>query len=146
MTVGQLDLVRAFFAGAPDDLVAAIEDPEWVAAAREGLAPLLAADFEFVTVRQSVGMPGTGRGVERFLNAYRAYAEMWESYSLKPTRFVEAGDHVVVEAKIAGITRTGGVPLEQDVAAVYSFADGRIRRIEEFSDVASAYEAAGAER
>ena len=138
-----VELVRAFFAGAPDDLVAAIEDPGWVETAREGLGPLLTADFEFVTVSQSVGMPGARKGVEGFFTAYRAYAEMWESYSLKPERFVEAGDRVVVEAKISGITRRGAVRLEQDVAAVYTFEDGKIRRIEEFSDVASAYAAAG---
>jgi ketosteroid isomerase-like protein len=34
------------------------------------------------------------------------------------------------------------VPLEQDVAAVYTVEDGKIRRIEEFSDPADAYEAA----
>jgi ketosteroid isomerase-like protein len=134
-----VELVRAFFVGAPDDLVAAIEDPEWVERARVGLAPLLAPDFEFVTVRQSVGFPGSRKGVEGFFTAYRAYAEMWESYSLKPGRFVEVGDKVVVEAKISGTTRTGGVRLEQDVAAVYSFEGGKISRIEEFSDVASAH-------
>ena len=144
MTPSHLDLVRAFFAGAPDDLVAAIEDPAWVEAATEGLRPLLAPDFEFVTVSQSVGMPGTRKGVDGFFAAYRAYAEMWQSYSVRPERFVEVGDKVLVEARISGITRTGGVPLEQDVAAVYTFDDGRIRRIEEFSDVASAHAAASA--
>jgi ketosteroid isomerase-like protein len=139
-----LELVKAFFAGAPDDLVAAIEDPEWVAIVRQGLAPLIASDFEFVTVRQSVGFPGAQRGVEGFVTAYRAYAEMWESYSVKPKRFVEVGDKVVVEAKIAGTTRRGGVALEQQVAAVYSFESGKISRIEEFSDVASAHAAASA--
>jgi ketosteroid isomerase-like protein len=137
-----LELVKAFFAGAPDDLVGAVEDPDWVERARAGLAPLLSADFEFVTVRQGVGFPGARRGVEGFITAYRDYAEMWESYSLKPQRFVEVGDKVVVEAKIEGTTRTGGVTLGQDVAAVYTFEDGRIRRIEEFSDVASAHVAA----
>ena len=137
-----LELVKAFFAGAPDDLVAAIEDPAWVETARAWLTPLFTEDFEFVTVRQSVGMPATRRGVEGFFDAYRAYAEMWESYGLKPERFVEVGEKVVVEAKIAGTTLTGGVDLVQKVAGVYSFEDGRIRRIEEFSDVPSAYEAA----
>ena len=139
--MNHVELVRAFFAGAPDDLVAAIEDPGWVAASRKGLAPLLTDDFEFVTVSQSVGMPATRRGVEGFFDAYRAYAEMWESYTLRPERFAEVGDKVLVEAKISGTTRTGGVQLEQHVAAVYSFEAGRISRIAEFSDVASAYAA-----
>ena len=136
--------MQAFFAGAPDDLVAAIEDPEWVENARRGLKPLLAADFEFVSNRDSVGLPGRREGVEAFLAAYRSYAEMWQSYSLKPARFVEVGDKVVVEAKIAGTTRTGGVQLQQDVAAVYTFEGGKIRRIEEFSDPADAHAAAEA--
>ena len=137
-----LELAKAFFAGNPDDLVAAIEDPEWVELVRSALGQMLTADFEFVTVRQSVGFPSTKRGVEGFFTAYRAYAEMWESYSLRPEKFLEVGDKVVVEAKIAGTTRTGGVELTQNVAAVYSFEDGRISRIEEFSDLASAHEAA----
>lgn len=137
-----VELAKAFFAGNPDDLVAAIEDPEWVESVRSALGQMLAPDFEFVTVRASVGFPSTKRGVEGFFTAYRAYAEMWESYSLRPEKFVEVGDKVIVEAKIAGTTRTGGVELTQGVAAVYSFEDGRISRIEEFSDVGSAYEAA----
>ena len=137
-----LELVQAFFAGAPDDLVAAIEDPEWVESVRQGLAPLITSDFEFRSNRDSVGLPGERHGVEGFFAAYRAYAEMWQSYSLKPQRFVKVGDKVVVEAKIAGTTRTGGVSLEQQVAAVYTFEGGRIRRIEEFSDPADAYAAA----
>jgi ketosteroid isomerase-like protein len=138
-----LELVKAFFAGNPDDLAAAVDDPGWVERVRLGLAPLLASGFEFVTVRQSVGLPGAQRGIEGFLAVYRAYAEMWASYTLKPHRFVEVGDKVVVEAKISGRTRTGGVQLEQDVAAVYTFEGGKILRIEEFSDVASAHAAAG---
>jgi ketosteroid isomerase-like protein len=137
-----LELVKAFFAGSPDDLVAAVEDPRWVERAEAALAPLLSADFEFVTVRESVGMPGRGRGVQAFIAAYRAYAEMWQSYTLRPERFVEVGERVLVEARISGTTRTGGVALEQDVAAIYTFEGGRIRRIEEFSDLASAYAAA----
>ena len=142
--MSNLDLARAFFAGNPDDLVAAVRDPEWVEIVRSGLGRLLTDDFEFIIVRQSVGMPSTRRGVDGFFDAYRAYAEMWQSYTLRPVRFVELGDKVVVEARISGTTRTGGVQLEQDVAAVYSFEGDRISRIEEFSDVASAHDAAGA--
>jgi ketosteroid isomerase-like protein len=133
-----LELVRAFFAGNPDDLVAAIEDPEWIERVRLGLASLTTADFEFVSNRDSVGMPGKREGIEAFLAAYRTYAEVWESYALKPKQLVEVGEKVLVEAKIAGTTRTGGVQLEQDVAAIYTFEGGKIRRIEEFSDPADA--------
>jgi ketosteroid isomerase-like protein len=139
--MNNVDLVRAFFAGAPDDLVAAVADPAWIRQTREAVGPLLTEDFEFVTV-QSVATPARRAGIDGFFTAYSAYAEMWESCSLVPERYVEVGDRVVVEAKLAGITRRGGVRLEQAVAAVYSFDGGRIRRIEEFSDVPSAHAAA----
>jgi ketosteroid isomerase-like protein len=142
VTSANLELVRAFFAGNPDDLVAAVKDPDWVERVRQGLAALTTADFEFVSNRDSVGMPGRREGVDAFIAAYRSYAEMWQSYSLKPERVVEVGDKVVVEAKLAGTTHTGGVRLEQAVAAVYTFEGGKIRRIEEFSDPADAYAAA----
>jgi ketosteroid isomerase-like protein len=135
-------MVRTFFAGAPDDLATALRDPEWVRSVTEATAPLLAPDFEFVTVRDSVGMPGERSGLAAFFAAYETYSDMWDSFRLVPERFVEVGDKVVVEAKLGGIVRHGGVPLEQTVAAVYTFEDGKIRRIEEFSDVASAHAAA----
>jgi len=136
-----LELVQAFFAGAPDDLVAAIADPAWVAGTRAALAPLVTDDFEFVTV-ESVGRPATRPGIDGFFAAYQEYMGMWECATLLPDRFVEIGDKVVVEATLSGMTRTGGVQLEQAVAAVYTVEGGRIKRIEEFSDVASAHAAA----
>jgi len=136
-----LELVQAFFAGAPDDLVAAIADPAWVAGTRAALAPLVTDDFEFVTV-ESVGRPATRPGIDGFFAAYQEYMGMWACATLLPDRFLEIGDKVVVEATLSGMTRTGGVQLEQAVAAVYTVEGGRIKRIEEFSDVASAYEAA----
>jgi len=140
--MSNLAITHMFFANNPDDLVAAIEDPEWVAHARSGLAQMLTPDCEFIPVSQPVGMSEPQRGVEGFLEAYRIYADMWASYQVRPQRFTEHGDKVLVEGKIAGITRHDGVWLEQDVAAVYTFENGKIRRIEEFSDLPSANEAA----
>ena len=141
--VTNVEIVRAFFAGSPDDMVAAMNDPVWLQRMRDALAPMLTDDFEFVTV-QSVATPPREPGVEGIFTAYRAYNEMWESVRLVPQRFVEVGERVVVEARLSGVTRTGGVPLSQAVAAVYTFEDGRIKRIEEYSDVASAHAAAEA--
>jgi ketosteroid isomerase-like protein len=138
---GRVELARTFFVGAPEDLAGALRSPEWVRAVTEALEPILAPGFEFVTVQDSVGMPGDRAGLEAFFSAYEAYAEMWETFRLEPVRFAEVGDHVVVEARISGVTRRGGVTLQQDVAAVYTFEGQKIRRIEEFSDRAAAYAA-----
>ena len=135
------DMVRAFFANAPEDFGAVVHDPEWIAATQQAVAPMIAPDFEFVTVQQSVGLPETRTGIEGFFAAYQAYSETWTTFNLELDRVVEVGDQVVAELTLKGTTRTGGVHLAQQVAAVYTFEGGKIRRIEEFSDVASAYEA-----
>jgi ketosteroid isomerase-like protein len=142
--VNGVELVRAFFANAPDDFGAVVHDPRWLAATEQAIGPLIAPSFEFVTVQQSIGLPETRTGIEGFFAAYQAYSQTWTSFHLELERVVEAGDKVIAELTLKGITRTGGVPLEQQVAAVYTFEDGKIRRIEEFSDVASAHAAVNA--
>ena len=142
--MNKLELVRAFFANAPDNFGAVVHDPKWIEATKQAMAPLIAPDFEFVTVQQSIGLPEARKGIEGFFAAYQAYSETWRSFHLELERIVEVGDKVVTEVRLKGITRTGGVPLKQDVAAVYTSDEGKILRIEEFSDVASAHAAASA--
>ncbi len=140
--MNKVELVRAFFTNAPEDLGAVVHDPKWIEATEQAVAPLLAPDFEYVSVQQSLGLPEARKGIEAFFAAYQAYSETWTSFHLELLRIVEVGDKVVTEVRLKGITRTGGVPLEQNVGAVYTFDGGRIRRIEEFSDLASAHAAA----
>jgi ketosteroid isomerase-like protein len=141
--MNNVELVRAFFANAPEDFGAVVHDPKWIEATKRAIAHLIAPDFEWVTPQQSIGLPEPRKGIEGFFAAYQAYSETWMAFHLELLRIVEVGDKVVTDVRLKGITRTGGVPLEQDVGAVYTFEDGRIRRIEEFSDVASAHAAAG---
>lgn len=81
-------------------------------------------------------------------NAVRAnYARWMEAWREEPETTVEEvidnGDHVVVIACFQGRGRGSGVRVEQRLYEVYTLRNGRILRVDEFSDRDQALEAAG---
>jgi ketosteroid isomerase-like protein len=81
-------------------------------------------------------------------NAVRAnYARWMEAWEEEPETTVEevigSGDHVLVIACFQGRGRGSGVRVEQRLYEVYTLRNGRILRVDEFSDRANALEAAG---
>jgi ketosteroid isomerase-like protein len=75
---------------------------------------------------------------------YTRWMEAWEEV---PETTVEevigAGDHVVVIACFRGRGPSSGVRVAERLYEVYTLRNGRILRVDEFSDRAAALEAAG---
>jgi ketosteroid isomerase-like protein len=81
-------------------------------------------------------------------DAVRAnYARWSEAWQGQPETAVEevigVGDHVLVIACFQGRGRGSGVRVEQRLYEVYTLRNGRILRVDEFSDRAEALEAVG---
>jgi ketosteroid isomerase-like protein len=81
-------------------------------------------------------------------DAVRAnYARWMEAWREQPETTVEEvignGDHVFVIACFQGRGRGSGVRVEQRLYEVYTLRNGRILRVDEFSDRDQALEAAG---
>jgi ketosteroid isomerase-like protein len=81
-------------------------------------------------------------------DAVRAnYARWMEAWEDKPETTVEEvigmGDHVFVIARFQGRGRGSGVRVEERLYEVYTLRNGRILRVDEFSDRAEALEAVG---
>ncbi len=81
-------------------------------------------------------------------DAVRAnYARWREAWQGQPETAVEevigVGDHVLVIACFQGRGRGSGVRVEQRLYEVYTLRNGRILRVDEFSDRAEALEAVG---
>ena len=73
----------------------------------------------------------------------------WESYRIEAEEFIDAGNEVVVLARVRARTRRGGVEMEHAPGAVWTVEDGRIRRIEFYLEGSQALEVArgrGSER
>jgi hypothetical protein len=82
------------------------------------------------------GHDGVRRQQERF-------REAWESFSIEPEEFIEAGDRLVVLVKLVGRGKGSGIDVEARGAHVWTVRDGRAVRLEMYADPGRALEAVG---
>src|SRR5437588_4405954 len=99
---------------------------------------LIAEDVEYVNPPYAVE-PGTRYGRASFAGIRDAYDDV----EVRPHRFVDAGDHVVVLATITGRSREARVPIDREHGYVWTVRDGRAVRFRWFNSAAEALEAAG---
>ena len=76
-----------------------------------------------------------------------AYMERWEGewqeLQTIPEEFVDAGDSVLVTMHFSGRGRASGIEVDARTYEVYKLREGKITRMDEFTDRAEALEAAG---
>ncbi len=127
-----------------DDLGDAFRDPARTAAIGAALEPLAAPEFEVVAVGPEYLGEGTVyRGLAGFEEFWTDWLQPWESFRIESEAFLDAGDQVVQLARQVGRTQAGGAEIEDRGAAVLSFRDGRLSRIEFHLDRDRALRAAG---
>jgi uncharacterized protein len=104
-------------------------------------ADLLAPDFEWHQFPRAVE-PGTRRGPE-VEDAFRRMFEIYEDMRVDPREFIEADNQVVVVGRAFATARGSGMPLDIQVAFVWTVRDGKLVRNEVFTDRREALETAG---
>ena len=105
------------------------------ALARERLGP----DFEFHLVWDGRVLRGF-EGVREWIADTR---DTWEDYSQVVEEIVDLGEHVVVVLRISGRGGESGVPVEQELAVVWTFDDERAVQARSFASRAEAFAAVG---
>ena len=83
------------------------------------------------------------RGREGFAEMIAMLADTWGKWRFEPERFLEAGDRVVVFARILAEGGASGVPIEVEVTHVWTVHDGRATSLDAYRDRSQALEAAG---
>jgi ketosteroid isomerase-like protein len=127
-----------------DDLAVAIRDPGRVEEMAAMLESVVDPELEIVRVGpEYTGEGASYRGLGGFLAFWRDWLEPWESFSIETEEFLDAGDQVVQLARQTGWTEAEGVPIESQGAAVMTFRDGVLSRIEFHLDRERAMKAAG---
>jgi ketosteroid isomerase-like protein len=67
----------------------------------------------------------------------------WDDYELAPEEFVDRGDWVVVTVRLRGRGRSSGVEVDARFYDVYTLRDGKIVRMDQFTERSEALEAVG---
>ena len=89
-------------------------------------------------------VPNHGRGRDAFASDMLAtYASGWTDYSAEMKELVDAGEHVVAVLHETAKMRDTGVPLDRDLAQVWTVRDRRGAFLRVFRTKAEALEAAG---
>ena len=86
---------------------------------------------------------GPSHGLNAIRDQFERWESSWEELAETAEEFIDAGDRVVVTALYRGRGQGSGVPIEARFYAVYTLRDGRVVRVDEFTDRAEAFEAAG---
>ena len=67
----------------------------------------------------------------------------WDDYKVMPEEFVDSGDCVVVTVRLRGRGRGSGIEIGALFYDVYTVRDGKIVRMDQFTERAEALEAVG---
>jgi ketosteroid isomerase-like protein len=95
-------------------------------------------DIEYVNPPDAVET-GTRRGPASFGLIREAYDDV----EVRPQRFIDAGDDVVVVALLTGTSRGGRIPVEREQGYVWTIRDGKAIRFRWFRTPQEALEAVG---
>ena len=71
------------------------------------------------------------------------WADAWDGWELTAEDFIDAGSRVVVIVSQRGRLKATGIPVDMRFAQVWSFRDGQSIRMQMYSSVDEALEAAG---
>lgn len=83
--------------------------------------------------------PGTRRGPKSFARI----RDVYDDVKIEPYEFIDAGDDVVVLAKVHATGRGSGVPIEWTHGYIWTVRAGKAARFRWYNDPAQALEAAG---
>jgi uncharacterized protein len=111
----------------------------------EEVAALFSHDAD-VADAGGLGIAGTaaGRRTGRagFLQATGEAAEAFDDYTVEAEEFIDAGDSVVVVARVSGRGRESGLEMEMRVAHLWTIRDGKVVHGDVYRTADEALEAA----
>jgi ketosteroid isomerase-like protein len=90
---------------------------------------LATEDFE-IDLSRRVFNPETYRGFEGWVRLTDEMREVWAEWHVIPERIVASGDRVVSIEAVRGRGRGSGLETEGRYGSIWTFEDGRVRRVE----------------
>lgn len=109
-------------------------------------AAIVGADPEFEMIPPQIlpDIDDAYHGPEAFLRFWRTWQEAFDDFRLEVEETIDAGDQVIVMARLLGTGKDSGVEVNTpSFPLVWSFEDGRVVRMEAFQTRAMAMESLG---
>ena len=106
---------------------------------------IIRAHPDFVWDVTRLGWPGQQiySGVEGANQFNAEWADAWDDWEVEAEDYIDAGERVVVIVNQRGRSKSTGIPVDMRFAQVWSFRDGQAIRMQMYSSVDEALEAAG---
>ena len=82
-------------------------------------------------------------GFDAMRDNYERWASVFEELSVTVEEIIDAGDQIVVVAHHEGRGRKSGIKVDTRFYEVYTVHEGKVSRVDEFTERAEALEAAG---
>jgi ketosteroid isomerase-like protein len=136
-----VELIRSTFPAEADLAeVMRSDDPAALVSDPSAFAP----DMDVAFVAALAGAPGfEGHGIAALIEGWQDWLIPWESYVLTAEDFLDAGDKVVMLARVRGRTSRDGVEVEHSPAAVWSVTGDKVTAVTFFLQRDEALEFAG---
>jgi ketosteroid isomerase-like protein len=101
-------------------------------------------DSEIAMV-ESGTLPGAAEahGIDEVRRYMESFDRYWDEIRFEPEEYIDAGDRVVVIARLIGEGKSSGVAVERTWSYVWTVKDGKALRMEGYADRADALDAAG---
>ena len=109
---------------------------------RDGLSQLLHPQFEFHALIGAVEQR-VYAGTDGMLTFLGDMNSTWDGYRIELFDFRDAGDCAVAVMRISGTAKASGLPLDQYLAQIVTWRDGKVSRVVAYADPADAFRAAG---
>jgi uncharacterized protein len=99
-------------------------------------------DAEYHAAREDPDS-ATHRGIAAVRRQFERWQEAYPDLTVEPLEAKGSGDRVFLWVRFTGHGAASGVPMEMELAHVYTMRDGKAAQVVEYMDKAEALEAAG---
>ena len=149
-----MEVARQLFPGGIE-MVSLFENPDLLRATRERIEPFVEPDFETVgdpdaiPMGRNIGVEGGPRhlfakGVDGFMNFWREWNSVWESWALGVPEFTDVDENrVLISYEVRARSRTSQVEVTIEAANLITLRNGKLTRLELFFNSEEARRAAG---
>jgi uncharacterized protein len=98
-----------------------------------------------ISMVESETLPGaaSAHGIEAVERYMRSFAKHWDQIRFEPQEYIDAGNRVVVVARLIGQGKRSGVQVTRTWAYVWTLRDRKALRMVGYADRAQALQAVG---